>query len=971
WPACGPPGAAELADDARLVAARPAQGQPVAAPPTPRALGGPAAASPPDAAAEAIAALVDRAAQDAAAGAAADAVPAGVAGNDALLHLLRQLPAAFPRAPRIWVPRSLRQQVASILRALTVDATARAGAEAGGAAAEAAHRLCGAATQLLLRAAVDETEPGNHDEQELRASSGSNAILRARIRSAVGGDWTKLVRDSLHDLASAATVKIRHGSARGGRDILVGSPRVPPGPAADEGAQTLFHTDPLEPADEVALREALAAAAAMPKKKRLKVTLRLVGRQAAAIRRSFAHAKFAMGTCLLGAGMLVAGAVGERQYGAGRCAGTQLEIAEVRAAARTFPHRALIGLDIKNAVGQVRWADALKAAVAEAPMVAAPMAILCWELRVEVFLSDANGKGWHSCFIHGSLIQGNQEGHPAFCMVIAVVWHVVVNDPRLQPCRLEIRHWLYVDDWLMQAPLVIAVQWKRLRRPALPGDARALAARVPYRLHGLNLLGTEARGDLAMPLYAAGVPKQTQQRLDRAIRLADAALEMMRLAPPARAKQAAFALRRGIVAHALDYDAGVLPCSALLPHARVLDQSVVCVVAASIDLRPDQLTEAELQQISLPVWYAGLQVDVPSRIVPLARAARLVEHGPALRAEITSWAARGGAEAAIARDAKQYDGVDDAVADGILDMLRDCGFAALAGRGRPASDLAESASDPLRPEGPEQHLLSKYLQHSAAARYADLLEGAAARDRTRLLSAAGPTAGSTLTAELSLSGVALADREWVEAVRFRLGIPTPCPPGAQCLIEKTSTQELCLEQLDAHGDHAAGGYVRRELFVPELTTSRAEVWLDVWAYGVAELPDCLVDVTVRHPMSVAYQPGAAREPGSAARAAESEKDDRYPPAGGRAVWPAAHETFGCLGARAEALLEHCAAAHARRAHRRGRLPGNALRRWRAQLDAALMQGVAAQLLAARCGVPRRPRRRAALLSARQLEARSP
>ena len=89
-----------------------------------------------------------------------------------------------------------------------------------------------------------------------------------------------------------------------------------------------------------------------------------------------------------------------------------------------------------------------------------------------------------------------------------------------------------------------------------------------------------------MPLYAAGVPEQTRQRLDRAIRLADAALELMRLAPPAGAKQAAFALCRGIVAHALDYDAGVLPSSALLPHARILDNGVVSVVAASIDLRP-------------------------------------------------------------------------------------------------------------------------------------------------------------------------------------------------------------------------------------------------------------------------------------------------------------------------------------------------------------------------------------------------
>ena len=30
---------------------------------------------------------------------------------------------------------------------------------------------------------------------------------------------------------------------------------------------------------------------------------------------------------------------------------------------------------------------------------------------------------------------------------------------------------------------------------APPGDARALAARVPYRPDGLNLLGTEARRD--------------------------------------------------------------------------------------------------------------------------------------------------------------------------------------------------------------------------------------------------------------------------------------------------------------------------------------------------------------------------------------------------------------------------------------------------------------------------------------------
>ena len=50
--------------------------------------------------------------------------------------------------------------------------------------------------------------------------------------------------------------------------------------------------------------------------------------------------------------MQVAEAVGERQNGLGRRAGAQLEIAEVRAAARAFPQHALIGLDIKMLLGR-------------------------------------------------------------------------------------------------------------------------------------------------------------------------------------------------------------------------------------------------------------------------------------------------------------------------------------------------------------------------------------------------------------------------------------------------------------------------------------------------------------------------------------------------------------------------------------------------------------------------------------------
>ena len=67
----------------------------------------------------------------------------------------------------------------------------------------------------------------------------------------------------------------------------------------------------------------------------------------------------------------------------------------------------------------------------------------------------------------------------------------------------------------------------------------------------------------------------------------------------------------------------------------------------------------------------------------------------------------------------------------------------------------------------------------------------------------------------------------------------------------------------------------------------------------------------------------------------------------------------------------CAAATARRAYRRGRLPGNCLRRWRSQLDAALHRGIAAQLVSARFGLPGRGRRRHALADLTVLEARCP
>ena len=140
-------------------------------------------------------------------------------------------------------------------------------------------------------------------------------------------------------------------------------------------------------------------------------------------------------------------------------------------------------------------------------------------------------------------------------------------------------------------------------------------------------------------------------------------------------------------------------------------------------------------------------------------------------------------------------------------------------------------------------------------------------------------------------GVHYTDRQWELAIRWRLGIQAR-GPAQSCLNEKAN-EEMCGESLDADGDHAVicpcgplriarhngladlyadiieeiGGIARREVFVPEFS-SRAEAWLDVWAYGIQEMPDALLDITVRHPGAQSYLPEAARQDGYAASRAE-------------------------------------------------------------------------------------------------------
>ena len=386
--------------------------------------------------------------------------------------------------------------------------------------------------------------------------------------------------------------------------------------------------------------------------------------------------------------------------------------------------------------------------------------------------------------------------------------------------------------------------------------------------------------------------------------------------------------------------------------------------------------------MQLPQRLGGLQIDLAGRLAPLARAARLMEGGPRVREAVRGWAAEEGVQLIP----EAFDSVAEEQEE-LLQALAIRGIPALVGTGEPGSNMAE---DPLRPRAPPRHLLSALLQASAAESSRQLYAQADAKDKVRLLSAGGPTAGSSLVAQLSGEGLHFSDRQWSAALRWRLGVPAP-PPASACR-NADAQEDLCGAELDPDGDHAvdcprgplrnfrhddladhyadfceqAGGVARREAIVPEFSGTK-EAWLDVWSHGIPELPDLLLDVTVRHPRASRYRPGSERQAGACAAKAEVEKHERYPAAGGRVVWPAAHETWGRLGMQAETLLQTLAAAAARRAYRRGRVGGNDLRRWRAQLDATLQRSVAAQLISAHLGLPGRSRKRRSPLDVERVE----
>lgn len=160
-------------------------------------------------------------------------------------------------------------------------------------------------------------------------------------------------------------------------------------------------------------------------------------------------------------------ACGPRQYGAGRSGGASIQIAEVRTAARLRPQMAIVALDVKNAFGSVTWPHALEAYLRLVPDFAPALAGQWINKTLPIYTQTAPNK-WSKQNLYGSLLQGGQDGHPVFCLVLTMALtraahrfegHALYYEQQRVPARAhmwrQIMYWAYVDDITVQVPVEI------------------------------------------------------------------------------------------------------------------------------------------------------------------------------------------------------------------------------------------------------------------------------------------------------------------------------------------------------------------------------------------------------------------------------------------------------------------------------------------------------------------------------------
>ena len=277
----------------------------------------------------------------------------------------------------------------------------------------------------------------------------------------------------------------------------------------------------------------------------------------------------------------------------------------------------------------------------------------------------------------------------------------------------------------------------------------------------IPLLGSDAAAAHAVTLAVEphGVNPTvdaTAQRTRKALRLLDCCLQLARSNACSGGRWPALCIARDIACRALTYDARVLPCSLVLPHADAVMTSAWKILE---EVAGTELTENQCSQAHLPLDLGGIAWPDLMNEVPLARLASIIEMGPHLRAALGS--RRPGTDNATISD------MDVASRDSEL-LHRAAQVGVYPGpSGLPAQ---VAAADPMRPPAPARHLLSAYLRRAGEHRLHELWLCTSAADHTRILSGGGAISGQSLVAPPTTEGVNFTDEEIRTAIRWRLGV---------------------------------------------------------------------------------------------------------------------------------------------------------------------------------------------------------
>jgi hypothetical protein len=671
---------------------------------------------------------------------------------------------------------------------------------------------------------------------------------------------------------------------------------------------------------------------------------------------------------------------------------------EVRGAAHLFPRKVVAEGDAANAFGSVSRAEGLELVLAKVPFLAPLLAAIWQAMSLTLWLNDGVG-GWVKISAFFGLLQGGHDGQPVFCLIVtAIEYDFYRNISNAQVDPLSLATWKYVDDGVLQCEVrdfpsvwrawsdanalhrIVLVQrksvayvpaWDHLASP--PAEAALISDLVALERGGIILLGGVAEGS-----YAAAVGQQQtgpiEKRADRACRISRGLIAMANAGLDIGGRQPAWQIARLVVANSLTYDARVNTTALTEPFAQRVRSGLVAAMSASAGT---PLVESALDQVFLPRFLGGFEVNDPVASLPRARIAHIIERGPALRAALCALASL--ADAASIAEA-------EAIGDGAhcLDLLRGQGVVpgahGIPGRGRPAQD-------PLRPPCPARHLQRSFNHAAGRSTLVRLQANADERGCARLHSCGGPSAGRAFIAVPLLPILAFNDQDWSSAVRWRLGL-AQCAPDARCQLSAADAQEPCGAFLDSLGDHTqvcgkgpgfilrhdpicdslawgcieAGAHTRREAWIRGATRQRGRggrprpARLDVWAFGTLDLVDELLDVVVKHPAGNDILALAATTPAAAADDAEQGKWDEYTLPPGRSLVPFGVETWGRLGASAEGFLGRLHAASSRRAFLRGLPVSRVVSDVRAMIDAVVHKNVANTCEWAMAGLPGEQRR---------------